>query len=268
MHASSRSTTSVEQERKLFQRYRSTGDPVARDAIITNTLPLAHRVARRFAYGREPFEDLLQVASLALVKAVDRFDPERGLAFSSYAVPTMVGEIKRYFRDSSWALHLPRGLKEQALDVGEAERRLADRSGRSPTTAELAEATGLTLEQTLEARAAATASSTRPLDAPLARGAGEERATSYAEVLGDDDPAYERVEERITIAAAARQLSAHDRELLQMRFLEEMTQQQIAGRMGVSQMQISRLLRRTLDTLREEVAGGTVAVQGNGAGVS
>jgi RNA polymerase sigma-B factor len=250
-----RSAASIAKERKLLEHYRKTGDPATRDEIIAATLPLAHRVARRFAYGREPFEDLLQVASLALVKAVDRFDPERGLAFSSYAVPTMVGEIKRYFRDSSWALHLPRGIKERALELAEVERRLSDRSGRSPTAQELADAAGLSLEETLEARAASAAAATRPLDAPAVRGADGERS-SYAEVLGSEDDSFERVEDRATIAAAVRELPERDRKLLQLRYIEEKTQQQIAGEMGVSQMQISRLLRRTLDRVREDVTVG------------
>src|SRR4051812_34615207 len=155
-----------EEELAAFRRLRRTGDPLVRDQLIERALPLAHQVARRYVRGGEPFDDLLQVARLGLVKAVDRFDADRAVAFSTYAVPTMVGEIKRHFRDTGWAIHLPRSLQERVLKVEQAEKSVAGRLGRNPTVAELAEHTGFSEEEVLEAIEASHAYETRSLDAP------------------------------------------------------------------------------------------------------
>jgi RNA polymerase sigma-B factor len=233
-----------------FRRYRRTGDTAIRDQLIERALPLAHQVARRYHRSGEPFDDLLQVARLGLCKAVERFDADRGVAFSTYAVPTMVGEIKRYFRDTGWAIHVPRSLQERVLKVESASKALSSRLGRAPTVAELAEATEMDVEQALEALEAASAYEARSLDAPAP--ADDQDGRAYADTLGDTDDAYELVEDRGAVAQAMRTLPLRERRILHMRFMEDMTQSEIAERIGVSQMQISRLLRRSLHKLREE----------------
>ncbi|MDQ4040694.1 MAG: RNA polymerase sigma factor SigF [Actinomycetota bacterium] len=233
-----------------FRRYRETGDTTVRDGLIERALPLAHQVARRYHRSGEPFDDLLQVARLGLCKAVERFDPERGVAFSTYAVPTMVGEIKRHFRDTGWAIHVPRSLQERVLKVEQASKSLASRLGRAPTVPELAAATELDVEETLEAMEASSAYETRSLDAPAP--ADDQDGRSYAETIGGEDGAYELVEDRGAVAEAMRTLPLRERRILHMRFMQDMTQSEIAERIGVSQMQISRLLRRSLNKLREE----------------
>jgi len=236
-----------------FRRHRRTGDPAIRDQLIERALPLAHQVARRYHRSGEPFDDLLQVARLGLCKAVDRFDPERGVAFSTYAVPTMVGELKRYFRDTGWAIHVPRTLQERVLKVERAGKALSSRLGRAPTVAELAAETQMEEEETLEALEAASAYEARSLDAPAP--SDDQEGRSYGETIGGDDEAYELVDDRGAVAAAMRTLPARERRILHMRFHEDMTQSEIAERIGVSQMQISRLLRRSLQRLREEAGG-------------
>jgi RNA polymerase sigma-B factor len=233
-----------------FRRYRETGDTTVRDGLIERALPLAHQVARRYHRSGEPFDDLLQVARLGLCKAVERFDPERGVAFSTYAVPTMVGEIKRHFRDTGWAIHVPRSLQERVLKVEQANKSLASRLGRAPTVPELAAATDLDVEETLEALEASSAYETRSLDAPAP--ADDQDGRSYSETIGGEDGAYELVEDRGAVAEAMRTLPLRERRILHMRFMQDMTQSEIAERVGVSQMQISRLLRRSLNKLREE----------------
>ena len=233
-----------------FRRYRATGDTQLRDRLIERALPLAHQVARRYQRSGEPFDDLLQVARLGLCKAVERFDPGRGVAFSTYAVPTMVGEIKRHFRDTGWAVHVPRSLQERVLKVEQVGKTLSSRLGRAPTVEELAAAAALDVEATLEAIEASSAYETRSLDAPAPT--EDQDGRSYGETIGDRDSAYELVEDRGAVAAAMRALPIRERRILHMRFIEDMTQSEIAEHVGVSQMQVSRLLRRSLNKLREE----------------
>jgi RNA polymerase sigma-B factor len=232
-----------------FRRYRATGDTAVRDRLIERALPLAHQVARRYQRSGEPFDDLLQVARLGLCKAVERFDPARGLAFSTYAVPTMVGEIKRHFRDTGWAIHVPRSLQERVLKVEQAGKALSSKLGRAPTVDEIAEATHMDVETALEALEAASAYEARSLDAPAP--ADDQDGRSYIETLGVRDDAYELVDDRGAVASAMRTLPVRERRILHMRFMEDMTQSEIAERIGVSQMQVSRLLRRSLNRLRE-----------------
>jgi RNA polymerase sigma-B factor len=232
-----------------FWRYRATGDTAVRDRLIERALPLAHQVARRYQRSGEPFDDLLQVARLGLCKAVERFDPAREVAFSTYAVPTMVGEIKRHFRDTGWAIHVPRSLQERVLKVEQAGKALSSRLGRAPTVAEIAEATQLDVEMALEALEAASAYEARSLDAPAP--ADDQEGRAYVETLGADDDSYELVDDRGAVAEAMRTLPVRERRILYMRFMEDMTQSEIADRVGVSQMQVSRLLRRSLAQLRE-----------------
>src|SRR5947209_7931715 len=234
----------------LFLRWQKSGDRRAREELVNRFLPLARNLARRYAGAREPFDDLLQVASLGLVKAIDRFDVERGAAFSSFAVPTILGELKRYFRDLGWSVHVPRGAQEQALKVQEAHERLTTKTGRPPTVNELAEYLELSVEDVLDALETAAAHHSTSLDAPREeRSSGE--SGSLVDVFGEEDSRYELVDETVTISVAARELSARERRVLALRFVNDMTQTQIAQEIGVSQMQVSRILRRALSRLRE-----------------
>ena len=234
-------------ERRLFQRYRRFGDAKARERLIDRFLPLADRLARRYRRSGEPFEDLVQVARVGLVKAIDRFDPERGIAFTSFAVPTILGDLRRHFRDFAWSVHVPRGLKERLPDVDAVAAELGGRLGRSPSPAEIAEAAGMSTEEVLEAIEAAATADPLSLDAPL--GAGEDGAHRYADTLGAKNERLELVELAATVEPRLRDLPSRDRLLLRLRFIDGLTQAEIAERIGVSQMQVSRRLRRTLDRL-------------------
>jgi RNA polymerase sigma-B factor len=191
----------------------------------------------------------MQVASLGLVKAVDRFDTSRGTAFSSFAVPTILGELKRYFRDLGWSVHVPRGAQEMALKVEEAQQRLTTKTGRPPSVPDLAQYLEMSIEDVLDALETASAHHSTSLDAP--RDDGEEESGTLADAFGEIDERFELVDASVTIAAAAEQLSTRERKVLMLRFVEDMTQTQIAEQIGVSQMQVSRILRRALARLRE-----------------
>jgi RNA polymerase sigma-B factor len=243
------STKSQIDSRELFARWQEHGDHRARDELVERFLPLARKLARRYTGAREPFDDLLQVASLGLVKAVDRFDPDRGTAFSSFAVPTILGELKRYFRDLGWSVHVPRGAQEQALEVEEAQQKLAARTGRSPSVQELAEFLEMSIEDVVEALETAAAHHSTSLDVPRDDQDGE--SGTLADTFGKEDERFDRVDATATIADAARQLSARERRVLALRFVKDMTQTQIAEVIGVSQMQVSRILRRALTRLSE-----------------
>ena len=235
---------------RLFIRWHRDGDRTAREELIACFSPLSRKLARRYRNTSEPWEDLFQIAQLGLVKAVDGFDPERGCPFASYAIPTILGELRRYFRGASWAVRVPRAIQERALEVRDGERALADECGRSPTVVELARFMELTVEETLDAMHALRALGSVSLDAP--RG-GEDRETgaTYAETIGAEDPRYELVEQDVDLAAALPELEPRQREILRLRFFDELTQRQIAERIGVSQMQVSRLLAQCVSELRE-----------------
>jgi RNA polymerase sigma-B factor len=235
--------------RTLFERWQRDKDPRAREQLVERFLPLARKLAHRYRGAQEPYDDLLQVASLGLVKAVDRFDPDRGIAFSSFAVPTILGELKRYFRDLGWSVHVPRGAQDRALKVEDAEQKLATRRGRPPTVPELAEYLELSIEEVLDALETAGAHHAVSLDAPHSDEDGE--STTLATSFGQSDERYELIENRVTISTVARQLSMNEREVLQLRFFEDLTQTQIAERIGVSQMQVCRILRAALARMRE-----------------
>lgn len=237
------------ENRDLFIRWQRHHDQRAREELVERFLPLARNLARRYAGAREPFEDLLQVASLGLVKAIDRFDVDRGAAFSSFAVPTILGELKRYFRDLGWSVHVPRGAQEQALKVQEAQERLTSKTGRPPTVHELAQYLELEVEEVLDALETAAAHHSASLDAP--REDRDDESGSLVDVFGQEDRRYELVEETTTISVAARELTPRERRVLALRFAGDMTQTQIAQEIGVSQMQVSRILRRALTQLRE-----------------
>jgi RNA polymerase sigma-B factor len=233
---------------ELFNRWYERHDVRARDALIERFLPLARKLARRYAGSNEPYDDLVQVASLGLVKAVERFDPTRGFAFTSFAVPTIVGELKRYFRDSAWALHVDRSAQELARKIADARREVSLRHGRSPTVPELAEYLELSEEQVLDGLQTNEAYDTVSLDAP--RG-GEDEAENRLEALGSEDVRLDLVDEQATVFAAAQHLPERERKILYLRFGEDLTQAEIAQRIGVSQMQVSRLLRKSVRRLRE-----------------
>ncbi len=234
---------------ELFVRWRRHHDRQARDELIERFLPLARKLARRYVQSSEPYDDLVQVASLGLVKAVERFDPDRGFAFSSFAVPTIVGELKRYFRDTAWALHVDRGAQERARKISDAQQKLSSRTGRMPTVDELAQYLELSQEEVLDGLQTAEAYGAVSLDAPLA--SEEDEETSRLDAIGEEDERLQLVDQHATIFAAARHLPSREREILYLRFGEDLTQSEIADRVGVSQMQVSRLLRRSLQRLRE-----------------
>jgi RNA polymerase sigma-B factor len=233
------------EDRRLLIRYHRDGDQAARETLVERLLPLARRMARR---SDEPLDDLVQVATLGLIKAIDRFDPARETAFSSYAVPTMLGELKRYFRDNGWAVHVPRGMQERVMQVDSAVKDLARRKGRSPSAGEVAAALALTDEQVLEAMEAASAYDAVSLESYRFGDDGD--GETYAESIGVEDGRYELVEYGATIAPTLAALPARDRIVLHLRFVEDLTQAEIAERVGVSQMHVSRLIRRALERLR------------------
>ena len=233
---------------RLFRAWVDRGDRRARAQLIERFLPLARSLARRYERGTEPLEDLVQVASYALVKAIDRYDPARGYAFSSFAVPTIAGELKRHFRDQTWMVRPPRGIQEVTLRVEGALARLTQQLDRSPTTRELAEAVGVSDEAILEAMQARSARGALSLHAPQGDpGDG----MSLQDTLGAVDPDIERAETRAELDRLMTEISPRAREMLRMRFEEDMTQAEIGAAIGISQMQVSRILRQTIARLRE-----------------
>ena len=258
MAATSMPATAISSQ-ELFDRWFVHRDMRDRDALIERFLPLARKLSNRYSTSTEPHEDLFQVACLGLVKAVERFDPTRGFAFSSFAVPTIVGELKRYVRDSAWALHVDRSAQELARRVMEARRQVGVRQGRSPTVPELAQYLECSEEQVLDGLQTAEAFDTVSLDAP--RGTSEQEAENRIDVLGGDDGRLGLVDEQATISAAAQHLPERERQILYLRFGEDLTQAEIARRVGVSQMQVSRLLRRSLKRLRDLTAEPAAAAR-------
>jgi RNA polymerase sigma-B factor len=237
---------------QLFERWRRDRDREARDELVARFLPLARKLARRYVQSSEPYDDLVQVASLGLVKAVERFDPHRGFAFTSFAVPTIVGELKRYFRDTAWAIHVDRGAQERARKISEARHTITARTGHPPRVDELAQYLELSEEEVLDGLQVAEAYGTVSLDAPLP--GKDDSAASRLESIGDEDERLGLVDVQTTIFAAAKHLPQREREILYLRFGLDLTQSEIAERVGVSQMQVSRLLRRSLQRLRQLTA--------------
>ena len=240
-----------EEERRLFVAYLEEGDLGARERLVARFLPLARQLARRYGSAGEPLDDLVQVASLGLVKAIDRYELDRGTAFSSFAVPTILGEIKRHFRDTGWTLRVPRAIQERRMKVNRAIPTLTGRLGRSPTTAEIAAHIGASSEEVLEALEAAVAYEAVSLD--TSPGADDDDE-SWGHAVGVEDPGYELVEYGATLAPAMRTLPQRERLILHMRFVEDMTQSEIADRIGISQMHVSRLIRKALEAMRKETA--------------
>jgi RNA polymerase sigma-B factor len=219
-----------------------------REELVTAHLPVANHIARRFSNRGEPQEDLVQVANIGLIQAVDRFDPERGVEFLSYAVPTIMGEVRRHFRDQAWAMRVPRRLKELHLAIGAAVGELSQTNGRAPTATELAEHLNVSRDEILEGLEASNAYRSLSLDDPLF---GEDEAPTLADSLGDEDAALEGVEYREALQPLLERIPPRERKILILRFFGNKTQTQIAEEVGISQMHVSRLLAQTLSKLRE-----------------
>ena len=246
--------TRAREDRRLLERYHADGDTAAREALVERFLPLARQLARRYQRGGEPLDDLVQVASLGLLKAIDRFDPARETAFSSFAVPTILGELKRHFRDKGWSVRVPRDLQELAVKVDRVGEQISGELGRAPTPAEIAEAIGASTEQVLEAREAAAAYRAVSLDRP--RDEEDEETSGFAESVGIEDPGFSVAEDSATVQRLMRVLTEREREVLRLRFEEDLTQSEIGERVGVSQMHVSRLIRQSVARLREVAESG------------
>jgi RNA polymerase sigma-B factor len=246
--ASSATRTSIDH---LFVRWQRDGDAAAREQLVRRFLPLATKLAYRYRGPHEPIEDLKQVASLGLVKAIDRFDTTRGISFQSFAVPTILGELKRYFRDCGWVVHVPRRVQELSLKVDQAQREMTASTGRAPTFTEVAQYLEVSVEDVLEAMDASHAHKPLSFEAP---NEGDDDSSRLGDSLGEIDCHFERVELGATIAQAAGQLTDREKRVLALRFIEDRTQTEIAREIGVSQMQVSRILRSSLDRLAEAAA--------------
>jgi len=234
-------------DRGLLERAHK-GDQQARAELVKRFLPLARQLARRYQRAGEPLDDLNQVASLGLLKAIDRFDPSRETAFSSFAVPTILGELKRHFRDKGWSVRVPRDLQELAVRLEPVGEELARELGRQATPAEIAQRTGTTLEQVLEAREAAAAYRAVSLDRPRD---DDEEGDGMGASFGIEDPGFGNAEDTATIERLMRVLSDREREILRLRFAEDLTQAEIGERVGVSQMHVSRIIRQAINRLQE-----------------
>ncbi|HET7387708.1 MAG TPA: RNA polymerase sigma factor SigF [Nocardioidaceae bacterium] len=245
----------------LFARFLDPATPQpeqqqVREELISLHLPLAQHLARRFLNRGEPYDDLLQVGTIGLIKAVGRFDPRRGVEFSTYATPTIVGEIKRHFRDRGWTIRVPRRLQELRLQISEASASLTQDNGRSPTVAELAVRIGVPEEDILEGLESGNAYSTLSLDAP---DSAEEGGLTMMDTLGTEDEALAHIEDREAIKPLLDALAPREKRILLLRFFRGMTQSQIAADLGISQMHVSRLLARTLSQLRASLDGGSAS---------
>ncbi|MGH9108730.1 MAG: SigB/SigF/SigG family RNA polymerase sigma factor [Acidimicrobiales bacterium] len=239
--------TAGAENRELFVELVRTGRPDLRDRLVTAYLGLAHQLARRYTNRGEPYDDLVQVASLAIVKSVDRFDPERGVEFTTFATRTVIGELKRHFRDKGWAVRAPRRVQELYLELGKMTESLSQELGRSPTVAELASATGATEEAVLEALEAGQGYRTASIDAT------DRNEETLAAHIGGEDISMGTVEDRQLLAPAVARLAPREQAILRLRFGLGLTQSEIAVRVGISQMHVSRLLAASLDRLRKTV---------------
>ncbi|CAM5292433.1 SigB/SigF/SigG family RNA polymerase sigma factor [Mycolicibacterium aubagnense] len=239
---------------EMFRQLRNAAEDSAeyleqRDAIIERCLPLADHIARRFEGKGEARDDLLQVARIGLINAVKRFDVEMGSDFASFAVPTIMGELRRHFRDNSWSVKVPRRMKELHLQIGSATAEMSQRLGRAPTASELAAELNIDRDEVLDGLMAGSSYKTTSIDGA----SGSEERPSLAETLGDVDPGLEKVEYREALRPLLAELPERERTVLVLRFFESMTQSQIAAKVGISQMHVSRLLAKTLAQLREKL---------------
>jgi RNA polymerase sigma-B factor len=239
-----------DEDRALLRRYHEGGDTSAREELIERHLPLVRSLARRYAGRGESLEDIEQVGAIGLIKAIDRFELARDVSLATYATPNVVGEIKRHFRDKGWAVRVPRALQELNASMSGAIERLTVRLSRSPSIAEIAAELETTPEQVLEALEVGSAYST----VSLSSGPTGENELDPLETIGAEDEEFERSEQRAALAPALERLPAREREILRMRFEEGLPQTQIAQRVGLSQMHVSRLIRKSLAVMREELA--------------
>lgn len=240
-------------DRDLLEKYHQQRDQGALEELTERYMPLARRLAARYRHTDEPMDDLVQVANLALLKAIQRFDPGRRVAFSSFAVPTILGELKRYFRDHSWSVHVPRDLQERAAKVNKTIDSLSKQLGRTPSVKEIAEKLNTNLEEVLDALQAAQAFSAASLDAD--QRSEDSDPTPLSDSIGKKDARFELVEYGASIQEVLEQMPDRTRQVLHLRFAEDMTQAQIAEQIGVSQMHVSRIIRSAVAELRESVSG-------------
>jgi RNA polymerase sigma-B factor len=250
-HRNSRGFAIRSDDKVLLRRYHEDGDLQAREALIELYLPLVRSLARRYAYRGEPLEDLVQIGAIGLMKAIDRFDLDRGVELTTYAIPNITGEIKRHFRDKAWAVHVPRGLQELNAKFARLVEQLTVQLSRSPTITELANAAGVKDEDVLEALESGRAYATLSLSAG-GRGEDDDDLDPF-ESLGAEDYQYEASEDRAVLAPGFKALDERERKILQLRFFDGLTQSQIAQRVGISQMHVSRLIRRSLVQIRETI---------------
>ena len=247
-----RATLTKDEVREIFTAYQAAGDEQERakhrERLVSQHIGLVEFLARRFRNRGEPVEDLIQVGTIGLLKAIDRFDLDREVEFSTYATPTIVGELKRHFRDKGWAVRVPRRLQELHLELTKTVGNLAHDLGRSPTVEEIAKAAGISEEEVLEGLEIAQAYNFTSLDAPID---SEDGSTSFADQLGGEDEQLENLEYRASLAPEMAKLPERERKIVFLRFFKGLTQSEIAARLGISQMHVSRLLTRTLAQLRE-----------------
>ncbi len=264
-----RASEQLADDRELWRRFARHRDPAVREELVRRNLPFAKRLALRYRGASESFDDLLQVANLGLINAVDRFDPERGIPFTAFASPTILGELKRHFRDRVWTVRVPRGLHDRMADVDRAITELTKELQRSPSVGEIA--TRLNLEQTEVLEVLEANHNRRPLSLDRTTGSEESDEATPADWLGDEDEGFELVEGRIALDAALPYLDERERLVLRLRFANDMTQSQIAERIGHSQMHVSRILRGALARIRERIEEdrqrkGAMATRGKGGG--
>ena len=239
-------------DRILLRRYHEEGDLAAREQLIEQYMSLVRSLARRYSYRGEQLEDLVQIGAIGLIKAIDRFDLERGVELTTYATPNIIGEIKRHFRDKGWSVRVPRGLQELNVQLSRLMEQLTVQLGRSPTIPERAKAAGAQEEEVLEALESGRAYSSLSLSAGSSQ--DDDGEVDPLESLGEIEHQYEVSEDRAVLAPGFRVLDERERKILQLRFFDGLTQSQIAQQVGISQMHVSRLIRRSLEKLREEIA--------------
>jgi RNA polymerase sigma-B factor len=243
--------TRVESDKVLLRRYHEQGDVQAREQLIEKYMSLVRSLARRYSYRGEQLDDLIQIGAIGLIKAIDRFDMNRGVELTTYATPNIIGEIKRHFRDKGWSVRVPRGLQELNVQLSKLVEQLTVELGRSPTVAELAEGAGVDEEDVLEALESGRAYSTLSLSQGSSSEEGEE--LDPLETLGTLEHQYEVSEDRVLLAPGFKALDARERRILHLRFFEGQTQSQIARQVGISQMHVSRLIRRSIAKIRAEI---------------
>lgn len=242
--------------RELFRRFKEEGDEEARNQLVVNHLNLVRYLASKFKNRGEPLDDLVQVGTIGLIKAIDRFDPSRGLEFTTFATPTIMGEIKRHFRDKGWSVRVPRRLQELSAKCNRANEELTHELQRSPSVDEIASRVGASVEDVLEAMESSSAYSSVPLEGSMD---GDDDIPSVIDQYASEDTALSSSDDRILLQEAVRDFSTREKDIIRMRFEEGLTQVEIAERLGISQVQVSRLLRRTLARIHDKIEPHTGA---------